>query len=61
MLRALQGEVHEFVPTREAEQIHRMIFDEGNAAVAKTKTPERAAADLQRQVADFVRRRNLFR
>lgn len=61
VLRALQGEVHEFVPTREAEQIHRMIFDEGNAAVAKTKTPERAAADLQRQVADFVRRRNLFR
>jgi len=55
--KALAGPVFEFVPTKEAEQIHRMIFDEVNAAVAKTKTVQAAADDMQRNVVEFVKRR----
>jgi len=55
--KALEGPVCEFVPTKEAEQIHRIIFDEVNAAVAKTKTPQTAVDAMQRSVTDFLKRR----
>jgi multiple sugar transport system substrate-binding protein len=57
VLAALEGPVVQFVPIKEAQQVHIMIFNQANAACAKTKTPEQAAKDLQRQVVAFMKRR----
>jgi multiple sugar transport system substrate-binding protein len=57
VLAALEGPVVQFVPIKEAQQVHIMIFNQANAACAKTKMPEQAAKDLQRQVVAFMKRR----
>jgi multiple sugar transport system substrate-binding protein len=59
--KGLQGPVFSFVPLKEAEQVHRIIFDEANAALAKTKPVKLAMSDMQQQVADFVKRRGYLR
>ncbi len=61
VLAGLQGDVAEYPPIKEAEQIHIMIYDEVNAAVAKIKTPEQAASDLQGKVESFMRRRGYLK
>ncbi|MBV9538759.1 MAG: extracellular solute-binding protein, partial [Acidisphaera sp.] len=57
VLKGLSGRVATYAPIKEAEQINIMIYDEVNAACAKTKTPEQAAGDLQDKVATFMKRR----
>ena len=58
---AMLGETFGYIPIRESEQIHMMIYDEANAACAKAKTPEQAAADLQSKANEFMRRRGYFK
>lgn len=58
---ALQGPVFSFVPLKEAEQVHRIIYDEVNAALAKTKSVKVAMNDMQNGVTDFVKRRGYLR
>ena len=57
---AMLGETFGYMPIKESEQIHMMIYDEANAACAKAKTPEQAAADLQTKATQFMRRRGYF-
>jgi multiple sugar transport system substrate-binding protein len=57
---AMLGETFGYMPIKESEQIHMMIYDETNAACAKAKTPEQAAADLQSKATQFMRRRGYF-
>ncbi len=61
VLAALEGPVVEFVPIKEAQQIHIMIFNQANAACAGTKTPEQAAKDLQEQATRFMIRRGYLK
>lgn len=61
VLAALQGPVVQFVPIKEAQQIHIMIFNQANAACAGTKTPEQAAKDLQEQATRFMIRRGYLK
>ncbi|WEX79654.1 hypothetical protein PYH37_006048 (plasmid) [Sinorhizobium numidicum] len=61
MLTSLQADVAEYPPIKEAEQIHIMIYDEVNAAVAKIKTPEQGASDHQRKVESFMPRRGYLK
>jgi multiple sugar transport system substrate-binding protein len=58
---AMLGETFGYIPIKESEQIHMMIYDEANAACAKAKTPEQAAADLQGKATEFMRRRGYFK
>jgi ABC-type glycerol-3-phosphate transport system substrate-binding protein len=57
VLKGMEGHVATYAPIKEAEQINIMIYDEANAACAKTKTPEQAAADLQTKAMAFMKRR----
>jgi multiple sugar transport system substrate-binding protein len=50
-----------YLELRETEQILLMIADEANAACAKTKTPEQAAADLQTKAVQFMKRRGYMK
>jgi ABC-type glycerol-3-phosphate transport system substrate-binding protein len=61
VLAALLGPVVQFVPIKEAQQIHIMIFNQANAACAGTKTPEQAAKDLQEQATRFMIRRGYLK
>jgi multiple sugar transport system substrate-binding protein len=56
VLEGLEGEVAEYPPVKQAEQVHIMIFDEANAAISGVKSAEQAAADLQAKVVDFLKR-----
>lgn len=56
VLAGLKGNVAEYPPVKQAEQVHIMIFDEVNAAAAKVKTPEQAAADLQGKVTALMKK-----
>jgi multiple sugar transport system substrate-binding protein len=58
---AFTGETFGYIPVKEAEQILLMVADEANAACAKTKTPEKAAADLQARATQFMRRRGYIK
>lgn len=55
-----EGKTFAFVPVKEAEQVHRIIFDQVNAAVSKTKSPKQANDDMQAQIVDFMTRRGLL-
>lgn len=55
-----EGPTFSFVPVKEAEQIHRIIFDEVNAAVSGTRTPQEATSRMQSQIVDFMKRRGLL-
>jgi multiple sugar transport system substrate-binding protein len=57
VLAGLEGNVAEYPPVKQAEQIHIMIYDEVNAAAAKVKSPEQAAADLQEKVTAFMKKK----
>ena len=61
VLAALEGPVVQYVPIKEAQQVHIMIFNQANAACAGTKTPEQAAADLQEQATQFMIRRGYLK
>jgi multiple sugar transport system substrate-binding protein len=61
VLAALTGETFGYIPMKEAEQVHIMMYDEANAACAKLKTPEQAAADLQTKAVAFMTRRGYLR
>jgi hypothetical protein len=58
---ALLGETFGYIPMKEAEQVNMMMADEANAACAKSKSPEQAAADLQDKVTQFMKRRGYLR
>jgi ABC-type sugar transport system permease subunit len=61
VLKALDGETFGYIPMKESEQIHIMMYDEANAACAKLKTPEQATEDLQRKAVQFMTRRGYLR
>ena len=61
VLKGMAGRVATYAPIKESEQINIMIYDEVNAACAKTKTPEQAAGDLQEKVTAFMKRRGYLR
>jgi multiple sugar transport system substrate-binding protein len=61
VLTALNGETFGYIPMKESEQIHIMMYDEANAACAKLKTPEQATADLQGKATQFMRRRGYLK
>ena len=61
VLQALNGETFGYIPMKESEQIHIMMYDETNAACAKLKTPEQATADLQAKAVQFMTRRGYIR
>jgi multiple sugar transport system substrate-binding protein len=46
---------------KEAEQVHMMMYDEADAACAKLKSPEQAAADLPGKAVAFMTRRGNLR
>lgn len=58
---AMLGDTFGYIPTKEAEQVNMMIADEANAACARSKPPEQAAADLQSKVTQFMKRRGYLR
>ncbi|MFI5015390.1 MAG: ABC transporter substrate-binding protein [Hyphomicrobiales bacterium] len=58
---AMIGPTFGYIPFKESEQIHMMMYDEANAACAKAKTPEQAAADLQDKAMQFMKRRGYIR
>jgi multiple sugar transport system substrate-binding protein len=58
---ALLGDTFGYIPMKESEQVLVMMSDEVNAACAKTKTPEQAAADLQTKAVQFMTRRGYLR
>ena len=55
VLQGMQGQVTEFPPVKEAEQVVIMIYDEVNAAAAGLKTPDEASDALQAKVVEFVK------
>ena len=57
VLEGMSGKVASYAPIKDSEQINIMIYDEANAACARTKTPEQAAGDLQEKVVTFLKRR----
>jgi multiple sugar transport system substrate-binding protein len=61
VLTALTGETFGYIPMKESEQIHIIMYDEANAACAKLKTPEQATEDLQRKAMQFMTRRGYLR
>jgi multiple sugar transport system substrate-binding protein len=61
MLAALEGDLLTYPPVPQAEQLHIVIFDELNAAIARTKSPEQAAEDMQHKAMDFMTKRGLIR
>jgi multiple sugar transport system substrate-binding protein len=61
LLASLRGDLAEYAPIREAEQINIIIYDEASAACAGMKTPQAAAADMQEKVVRFMRRRGYLR
>jgi multiple sugar transport system substrate-binding protein len=61
VLAALTGDTFGYIPMKEAEQVHIMMYDEANAACAKLKSPEQAAADLQSKAVAFMTRRGYLR
>jgi len=58
---AMLGETFGYIPLKESEQIHVMMYDEANAACAKTKTPEQAAAALQEKAVQFMTKRGYIK
>jgi multiple sugar transport system substrate-binding protein len=58
---AMLGETFGYTPLKESEQIHVMMYDEANAACAKTKTPEQAAAALQEKAVQFMTKRGYIK
>ena len=58
---AMLGETFGYIPMKEAEQVNMMVADEANAACARSKSPEQAAADLQEKVTQFMKRRGYLR
>ncbi|MBI1773943.1 MAG: extracellular solute-binding protein [Proteobacteria bacterium] len=58
---AMLGDTFGYIPLKESEQIHVMIYDEANAACAKAKTAEQAAADLQQKAIQFMTRRGYIK
>lgn len=61
VLAALTGETFGYIPMKESEQIHIMMYDEANAACAKLKSPEQATAALQSKAVAFMTRRGYLR
>ncbi len=61
VVKGMSGRVATYAPIKESEQVNIMIYDEVNAACAKTKTPEQAAGDLNEKVATFMRRRGYLK
>jgi multiple sugar transport system substrate-binding protein len=61
VLKGMAGRVATYAPIKESEQVNIMIYDEVNAACAKTKTPEQAAGDLQEKVTAFMKRRGYLK
>ena len=58
---AMLGETFGYIPLGESEQVHIMNYDEANAACAKIKSPEQAAADLQAKAIQFMTRRGYIK
>ena len=61
VLKGMSGPVATYAPIKESEQVNIMIYDEVNAACAKTKTPEQAAGDLNEKVTAFMKRRGYLK
>ena len=61
VLQAMRGDVTEFPPVKEAEQVVIMIYEEVNAAAAGLKTPDEASAALQAKVLEFVKQRGYLK
>ena len=61
VVKGMSGRVATYAPIKESEQVNIMIYDEVNAACAKTKTPEQAAGDLNEKVTAFMRRRGYLK
>ena len=58
---AMLGDTFGYIPLKESEQIHIMMYDEANAACAKIKSPEQAAADLQAKAVAFMTKRGYIK
>jgi multiple sugar transport system substrate-binding protein len=58
---AMLGDTFGYIPLKESEQIHIMMYDEANAACAKIKSPEQAAADLQEKAVAFMTKRGYIK
>lgn len=54
------GDTFGYIPLKESEQIHIMMYDEANAACAKIKSPEQAA-DLQEKAVAFMTKRGYIK
>jgi len=54
VLAGLKGDVVQFPPVKESEQIVIMIYEEINAAAAGVKSPDQAVDDLQARVEAFM-------
>lgn len=56
VLDGLKGDVVQFPPVKESEQIVIMIYEEINAAAAGVKSPDQAVDDLQARVEAFMKK-----
>ena len=54
---AMLGDTFGYIPLKESERIHIMMYDEANAACAKIKSLEQATADLQEKAVAFMTKR----
>ncbi len=61
VLQGMSGKVAAYMPIRDSEQVNIIIYDEVNAACARTKTPEDAVASMQDKVTVFMKRRGYLR
>jgi ABC-type glycerol-3-phosphate transport system substrate-binding protein len=57
VLAGLSGQVAEYPPIKQSEQICIFIYNEANAVCSGSKTPEQGAADLQAHATEFMKRR----
>lgn len=57
----LSGTVQQFMPVKEVEQIHRLMFEQMNAALSGMKPAKAACDDMQSRVLDFMKRRGILK
>ena len=57
VLAGLSGQLAEYPPIKQSEQICILIYNEANAVCSGTKTAEAGVAALQDKVTDFMKRR----
>jgi len=61
VLAGLEGQVAEYPPMKQSEQICIFIYNEANAVCSGTKTPEQGATDLQARAVEFMKRHGYLR